>query len=148
MVRRNIKFNTPLFRVRNIRKFFGALEGWCHGDKVSSIRARLGIAKDTWRSYKTVIQNVVDMNIKMLEEAPDRKLGGRGIVVEVDECHLHTRKYNRGQELATESIWAVGLIERTSDGTRGRKAAFFITKKRGANELVPSSRSWLNPCPS
>ena len=80
-VRRNVKFNTPLFRVRNIRKFFGALEGWCHGDKVSSIRAMLGIAKDTWRSYKTAIQNVVDLSIKMLEEEPDRKCGGWGIVV-------------------------------------------------------------------
>jgi hypothetical protein len=32
--------------------------------------------------------------------------------VETDETHLFTRKYHRGNVLASESIWVFGLIER------------------------------------
>ena len=53
---------------------------------------------------------------QMLEEAQDRKLRGLGIVVEVDECHLHTRKCHRGRELATEHAGAVAVDGRKSYG--------------------------------
>ena len=131
--------------IKDIRKFFGSLQGWCGGDKVSSIRARLGISKKAWRAHKNVIQGVVDRSVELLEKAPDGRLGGRGVVVEVDECHLHTRKYHRGAQLVTESIWVVGILERYSTGNRGRRAAFFVTQKRGANELVPFIRKWVEP---
>ena len=142
-VRVNLKDRTPLISVRNIRKFFSSLEGWCNGDKVCSIRAKSRIAKDTWRTHKTAIQSVVDRSVIMLEEAPDGKLGGPGVVVEVDECHLHSRKYQRGAHLATEKIWAVGVIERARNDEGGRKAAFFITEKRGAGQLVPFIKKWV-----
>ena len=129
--------------VRDIRKFFGSLEGWCNGDKVCSIRSRLRITKDTWRNHKLVIQNVVDLSVKTLEESPDGKLGGPGVVVEVDECHLHSRKFQRGARLATEDIWVVGVIERVRNDQGGRRAAFFLTKKRAAGDIVPFIKNGL-----
>ena len=62
-------------------------------------------------------------------------LGGPGVIVEVDECHLHKRKYNRGNVLASEAIWVVGLIERRNDGER--RSAFMLTVRRNADVLIP-----------
>ena len=131
--------------IKDIRKFFGSLQGWCGGDKVSSIKARLGISKKAWGAHKNVIQSVVDRSVEIREREPEGRLGGRGVVVEVDECHLHTRKYQRGAQLVTENIWVVGVIERCATGNRGRRAAFFITEKRGARELVPFIQKWVEP---
>lgn len=41
-------------------------------------------------------------------------LGGPGVEVEIDETHLFTRKYHRGNVLASEHIWVFGIIERLS----------------------------------
>ena len=60
---------------------------------------------------------------------PDGMLGGPGVVVEVDECHLHSRKYHRGAELASEKVCAVGVIERSTNDLGGRKAAFLSRLK-------------------
>ena len=61
--------------------------------------------------------------------------------MEVDECHLFTRKDGRGKSLANESLWVVGLIER--DNLPGRKAAFLLTKKRRGKVLVPFINKWV-----
>jgi hypothetical protein len=39
------------------------------------------------------------------------RLGGEGRTVEIDETNLFTRKYHRGNVLASENIWVFGLIE-------------------------------------
>ena len=131
----NVLANTYLDGVRPIRKFLATLEGWCDGDKVASIRAKTGIAKTTWFNYRNVIDNVVEATLKRAREDNSLMLGGPGVIVEVDECHLHKRKFNRGAALATEAVWAVGLIERRNDGPR--RSAFMITVRRNADVLIP-----------
>ena len=131
----NVLANTDLGGIRPIRKFLATLEGWCNGDKVASIRAKTGIAKTTWFTYRNVFYNVVQRTLERAREDNGLMLGGPGVIVEVDECHLHKRKFQRGAGLATEAIWAVGLIERRNDGPR--KSAFMLTVRRNADALIP-----------
>ena len=131
----NVLANTYLYDVRPIRKFLATLKCWCNGDTVESIRAATGIAKKTWFKYRDIIYNVVTATLQRARENGQLMLGGPGVIVEVDECHLHKRKYNRGVGLATEAVWAVGLIERRNDGQR--RSAFLLTVRRNADVLVP-----------
>ena len=146
--RTNVFRKTDLFQVKNIREFFGALEGWCNGDLVANIRARLGLSRDAWRSYKQIFESAVSNVIVRAGETPEGQLGGVGIVVEVDECHVHSRKFNRGNPLASEKLWVVGVMERTPNADGGRKAAFFVTVKRDEAPFSPSSENGSRPDPS
>ena len=134
----NVLQDTPLFEVKFIRKFLAALQGWCNNDKASSIMASTKIAKTTWARYKTIMENVVYNTLRRARENNELILGGPGVIVEVDECRLHKRKYNRGSPLATGKLWVVGLIER--DATGPRRSAFLLTRRRGADVLVPFIR--------
>lgn len=42
------------------------------------------------------------------------RLGGVDVEVEIDETHLFTRKYNRGELLSSQQIWIFGIMERIS----------------------------------
>ena len=108
----NVLANTPLWDVGQIRKFLATLKGWCNGDTVESILATTGISKRTWFKYRDIFNGVVSETLHRAREDGNLMLGGPGVIVEVDECHLHKRKYDRGNVLATEAIRAVGLIER------------------------------------
>lgn len=37
-------------------------------------------------------------------------LGGESVEVEIDEIHLFTRKYHRGNTLASESVWVFEIV--------------------------------------
>ena len=139
----NVLANTPLFEVKRIRKFLATLQGLCNNDKACSIRASTRIAKTTWARYKTIFENVVFNTLRRARMANELILGGPGVIVEVDECHLHKRKFNRGQPLATGALWAVGLIERNATGQR--KSAFLLTRCRRADVLVPFIREHVAP---
>lgn len=139
----NVIKDTLLSEVRNIRKFLYALEGWCNGDKACSIQASGGLTKATWRRYKRVFNQVVSRTLEMIQASGECRLGGHGVVVEVDECHLHERKYHRGAALATSAVWVVGVIERKAGD--GRKAAFMLTERRTGDVLVPFIRKHVAP---
>ena len=44
-------------------------------------------------------------------ESNSMKIGGKGIIVEIDEMKLGKRKYNRGHRV--EGVWVIAGIERT-----------------------------------
>ena len=131
----NVIASSHLWDVRNIRKFLATLEGWCNGNTACSIQAMAGITKRTWFHYRDIFFNVVEATLRRAREDGNLMLGGPGVIVEVDECHLHKRKYNRGNVLASEAIWVVGLIERRNDGER--RSAFMLTVRRNADVLIP-----------
>ena len=138
----NVLGDTLLHNVRAFRKFLYALEGWCNGDKVCSIQASGRITKAMWRRYTHIFNTVVSMTLDKENERSDGKIGGPGVVVEVDECHLHERKYHRGAALVTSAVWVVGVIER---GAAGRRSAFLITERRGSDVLVPFIKQHVAP---
>jgi hypothetical protein len=44
----------------------------------------------------------------MTNDNKDKLIGGDGMILEVDECLLHKRKYYRGRILKSENIWVFG----------------------------------------
>lgn len=60
----------------------------------------------------------------------DCQIGGEGIVVEVDECKLGKRKYNRGHRV--EGVWVLGGVERTQE----RKVFLMAVADRSADTLL------------
>ena len=60
----------------------------------------------------------------------DFVVGGPGIVVEVDECKLGKRKYNRGHYVG--GVWVLGRVERTES----RKAFLVTVPDRGGRTLM------------
>ena len=89
----NTLANTPLFEMKYARKFLAALQGWCFEDKACSIVART-------RCQEHVGQVQVDHGERRLNTLRQARrngemvVGGPGVIVEVDECHLHKRKYD------------------------------------------------------
>lgn len=48
---------------------------------------------------------------QMVDE--DTRIGGEGIVVEIDESKFGKRKYNRGHRV--DDVWILGGVERTAE---------------------------------
>ena len=67
---------------------------------------------DTHVSKKTIIK--IHANIRQMMARYNtrnrRRVGGVGCTVEMDECHLYTRKYNVGRVQRGQAWWAIGGI--------------------------------------
>lgn len=64
------------------------------------------------------------------------RIGGPGIVVEIDESKIGKRKYNRGR--LVEGHWIFGMIERLGNGEKGKfRLAICPDNKRDQNTLLP-----------
>lgn len=134
---------TDLFEVKKMRLFFATAQAWLFGEKTEDMVAKFPINKRTCQKYIQIVRNVIDRTLAQIEGSDEEKIGGEGKVVEVDECHLFSRKYGRGRVLKNEKMWVVGLIERGKEG--GKRARFLLTEKRGANVLVPFIKSKVKP---
>ena len=69
----------------------------------------------------------------------DTVIGGEGIVVEIDECKLGKRKFNRGHRV--EGLWILGGVERTD----ARKMFLLEVPDRSADTLLPIIVSHVRP---
>jgi transposase-like protein len=69
----------------------------------------------------------------------DWKVGGEGVVVEIDESKFGKRKYNRGHRV--EGAWVIGGIERT----QSRKFFVRVVEKRDAETIVDVLRDHVLP---
>ncbi|KAK9694844.1 ISXO2-like transposase domain [Popillia japonica] len=79
-------------------------------------------------------------NSLKLERFQDRptKLGGPGIVVEIDESKFGRRKYHKGHRI--EGQWVFGGFE------RGTGRVFMVpVEQRGTNTLLPIIKQWIKP---
>jgi hypothetical protein len=59
----------------------------------------------------------------------NQKIGGQGVVVEVDECKMGKRKYHRGHRV--DGVWVFGGVER-NDTTR----VFFVKVEDRSREML------------
>ena len=96
-------------------------------------------------SYKTV-SNYAKMLLiatyRLLEQR-SQKIGGPGRVVEIDECLLHRRKYNRGR--TKESGWVVGGIERPRTPTEKPRMFLERCPDRSKETLQQLIHKWVLP---
>lgn len=80
---------------------------WVQGVSVRSMETMIGCSHETACQYKRHFEELVSY---MVQDAK-QKIGGPGIIVEMDESKFGHRKYNRGHRV--ESPWVVGGVERT-----------------------------------
>ena len=50
-------------------------------------------------------------NIDLMLEEHHHKIGGPGVIVQIDECHFGKLKYNRGHKV--DGVWVLGGIVQT-----------------------------------
>jgi transposase-like protein len=82
---------------------------WLLKTQVTSMVQQTGMAIATitkiTKDLRGLVSDCVDFE--------DVQIGGKGIVVEVDESKFGKRKYNRGHRV--EGVWILGGVERTSE---------------------------------
>jgi len=85
----------------------------------------LNVSKYTIKKYKRRLSKIMKKIIK----ENNTKIGGNGIIVEVDESKFGHRKYNRGR--IVEGVWILGLVERTQQ----RRTIMVTIKRKTAKSL-------------
>jgi hypothetical protein len=82
---------------------------WLNRDSCSSIIRSSGCSSKTVSAYNGYFRRLVADSL----EFEDYTIGGKNIIVEIDECKISKRKYNRGHPV--EGAWVLGGVERTKE---------------------------------
>lgn len=110
-IKKSIRHNSIFFFSHlNLCVIVKLIFEWCNETPIYQIKKELKISKPTiirwFFLFRRICTNVVkDWRIC--------KIGNSNSIVEVDECQIGRRKYNRGRE--KEEIWVVGGIVRKSN---------------------------------
>jgi ISXO2-like transposase domain len=90
-----------------IEKILEILELWMQKASVNIIEYVTGVSRiSVWK----LLQNISKVLIEKYD-ALCNKIGGKDIIVELDESKFGKRKYNRGHSV--DGIWILGMVERT-----------------------------------
>ena len=68
-----------------------------------------GHSTKTITAFITIFQDMIVSEITINSE----KIGGEGIIIEVDESKFGKRKYNKGHKV--DGVWVIGGVERTPE---------------------------------
>lgn len=98
---------------------------WLQGAGYTFIKNVTGHSSQFVTNIINNLNELVAMNVN--EEK--LKIGGPGIIVEIDESKLSKRKYNRGHHV--DGVWVVGGVERTAE----RKLFVVEVENRNAETL-------------
>lgn len=90
-----------------------------------TIKRLVGISKTTLMRYLEYFRSKIILHHRVELV----KIGGPGIIVEIDESKFGKRKYHRGHSV--EGVWVLGMVERTPE----RKVVFIAIEKRDKNTL-------------
>lgn len=99
---------------------------WLCGSSYNAALTMTGHSSPTVTEYYRFFRELVSSSLEDI----DTRIGGEGIIVEIDESKFGKRKYNRGH--AVEGAWVVGGIERSIE----RKFFAEIVVKRDAETLL------------
>ena len=82
---------------------------WLLKTPTTSIISITGLSSKTVCKYICKFEKIVSCMV----ENQNEKIGGEGIIVELDESKFGKRKYNKGHHV--EGVWVVGGVERTNE---------------------------------
>src|SRR5271169_1637137 len=82
---------------------------WLCNTPPCSAEAQTGLSKPTVSNFYLHFRQLIASS-PLFE---DRCIGGEGVIVELDECKIAKRKYNRGHHI--EGVWILGGVERTEE---------------------------------
>lgn len=108
---------------------------WLSKTPQSSVIMMTGHSKTTvtafFKYFRELVSDAVDLE--------DVKIGGPGVIVEVDETKMGKRKYHRGHRV--EGVWVVGGVERTE----ARKVFACPVEQRDSDTLLAVIRAHVLP---
>jgi hypothetical protein len=99
---------------------------WLGGSSHSDIMKFTGHSPNTVTAYMRYFRELVSSSL----EDDDCMVGGRDIIVEIDESKFGKRKYNRGHRV--DGVWVIGGVERTDD----RRLFVEVVEDRSAKTLL------------
>jgi transposase-like protein len=99
---------------------------WLSKASASTIRTITGHSSITVSSFLGFLRQLVADKVT----SDPVEIGGQNIVVEIDECKIGKRKYNRGHTV--EGCWVIGGVERTPS----RKVFIEVVQNRSAETLL------------
>ena len=108
---KNMHWNGTFFAGLKISKVkcLEILERWMNRDSVSSIAFNSNISRKTI----SILINELSKIIVPKYNSNYSKIGGKNIIVEVDESKFGKRKYHKGHRV--EGVWIFGMVERTKE---------------------------------
>jgi transposase-like protein len=100
---------------------------WLCKTSPSAARSQTGHSKQTICDYFSYFRQLV-ASFPSIEE---QIIGGKEVIVEIDESKMGKRKYHRGHPV--EGVWLLGGVERTVE----RRTFFVPVEDRSAQTLLP-----------
>ncbi len=108
---------------------------WVHGSPLKMITHEMGLSSNTDVDWASFCREVCEIAIAK----EGRRIGGTGVVVEIDESKFAKRKYNRGHPVKTG--WVFGGRERDN-----KKKVFMVcVPDRTADTLCALIQQWILP---
>jgi len=108
---------------------------WISGCSHGVLETITGHSHTTVTAFMRYFRQVLENSIP----ASACVIGGEGIIVEIDECKIAKRKYNRGHFV--EGAWVVGGVERTEQ----RKVFMVEVKDRTSETLADIITTYVAP---
>lgn len=122
--------NSVLKHVKlEICDFLNLIYLWICEVPIKSILLMTGHSSETVGRIFKMLRHYINLDI----ELNDTKIGGQGIIVQLDECKFGKRKYHRGHRV--DGVWVFGGIEVTEE----RKMFAVVVERRDGitlNQLI------------
>lgn len=110
---------------------------WLNNNSNEQIVTMCGVNKNTVTTWFQYFRELITWDMDTLGE--QARIGGEGIIVEVDESKFGKRKYNIGHHV--EGVWVVGGVERTPE----RRMFAVAVQNRSAATLRAVIHAYVHP---